>query len=51
MTHRQELQGFPDTSQISLHRSNKINLPEKQQFLLEAGKLQLRSTLSVDALC
>jgi hypothetical protein len=26
MTHRQALQGFPDTSQVSLHKNNKINL-------------------------
>jgi hypothetical protein len=25
-THRQALQGFPDTSQVSLHKNNKINL-------------------------
>jgi hypothetical protein len=27
MTHREALQGFPDTIQISLHLNNKINLP------------------------
>jgi hypothetical protein len=27
MTHRQALQGFPDTSQVSLHFYNKINFP------------------------
>jgi hypothetical protein len=26
MTHRQALQGFPDTSEVSLHKNNKINL-------------------------
>jgi hypothetical protein len=38
MTHRQALQGFPDTSQVSLHKNNKINLPVLYQFLLGAGK-------------
>jgi hypothetical protein len=27
MAHRQALQGFPDTSQVSLHKNNKINFP------------------------
>jgi hypothetical protein len=27
MTHRQALQGFPDTSQVSLHKNKEINLP------------------------
>jgi hypothetical protein len=27
MTHRQALQDFPDTSQVSLHKNNKIDLP------------------------
>jgi hypothetical protein len=27
MTHRQALQDFPDTSQVSLHKDNKVNLP------------------------
>jgi hypothetical protein len=27
MTHRQVPQGFPDTSQVTLHKNNKINLP------------------------
>jgi hypothetical protein len=27
LTHRQALQGFSDTSQVSLHKNNKINLP------------------------
>jgi hypothetical protein len=26
MTHRQALHGFPDTSRVSLHENNKINL-------------------------
>jgi hypothetical protein len=26
MTHRQVPQGFPDTSQVSLHKNNEINL-------------------------
>jgi hypothetical protein len=32
MTHRQALQGFPDTSQVSLHENNKIVLPFLQQW-------------------
>jgi hypothetical protein len=45
MTHRQALQDFPDTSQVSLHKNNKINSGPSiwQQFLLEAGKRQSRS--------
>jgi hypothetical protein len=35
---RQALQVFPHTSQVSLHKNNKINLPLLQQFLLGAGK-------------
>jgi hypothetical protein len=27
MTYRQALQDFPDTSEVSLHKNNKINLP------------------------
>jgi hypothetical protein len=27
MTHRQALQDFPDMSQVSLHKKNKINIP------------------------
>jgi hypothetical protein len=27
MSHHQELKGFPDTSQVSLHKNNKVNLP------------------------
>jgi hypothetical protein len=27
VTHRQALQGFPDTSQVSLHKNNENNLP------------------------
>jgi hypothetical protein len=27
MTHRQALQGVPDTSQVLLYKNNKINLP------------------------
>jgi hypothetical protein len=27
VTHRQALQGFPDMSQVALHKNNKINLP------------------------
>jgi hypothetical protein len=27
LTHRQALQGFPDTSQIPLYKNNKINSP------------------------
>jgi hypothetical protein len=50
MTHRQARQGFPDTNQVSLHKNNKIFLLSKQQFLPGAGKWQLRSTLSVNAL-
>jgi hypothetical protein len=50
MTHRQALQGFPDTSQVSLHKNNKINLPTFFQFLPRIGKWQLRSALSVNAL-
>jgi hypothetical protein len=38
MTHRQALQGFPDTSQISLKKNNKINLPALHKFLPGAGK-------------
>jgi hypothetical protein len=38
MTHRQALQGFLDTSQVSLHKNNKIDLPIFQQFLPGAGK-------------
>jgi hypothetical protein len=37
MTHRQALQCFPYTSQVSLHR-NKINLSILQQFLPGAVK-------------
>jgi hypothetical protein len=29
MIHRQVLQRFPDTSQVSLHKNHKINLPWK----------------------
>jgi hypothetical protein len=29
MTHRQALQDFPNTSQVSLHKNNKINLPKE----------------------
>jgi hypothetical protein len=25
-THRQALKGFPDTSQVSLHKNNKLNV-------------------------
>jgi hypothetical protein len=38
MTHRQALQGFPDKSQVSLLKNNKINSPILQQFLPGAGK-------------
>jgi hypothetical protein len=38
MTHRQVLQGFPDTSQVLLHKNNKINLRVLQQFLPGAVK-------------
>jgi hypothetical protein len=47
MTHRQELEGFPDTCLVSLHKNNKINKPI---IAVPAGKWQLRSTLSVNAL-
>jgi hypothetical protein len=33
MTHRQALQGFPDTSQASLHKNKKINKPENKEVL------------------
>jgi hypothetical protein len=50
MTHRQALQGFPDTSQVSLHNNNKINLITIKQFLPKAGTRRMLSTLSVNAL-
>jgi hypothetical protein len=50
MTHRQTLQGFSDTSQASLRKINRINLPTSKQFLPAAEKRQLRSTSSVNAL-
>jgi hypothetical protein len=34
MTHRQALQDFPDTSQVSLHKNDKVNFP-----FLEALKM------------
>jgi hypothetical protein len=46
----QALQGFPDISQASIHEDSKINLPILQQYLPRAGKWQLHSTLSEDAL-
>jgi hypothetical protein len=33
ITHRQALQYFPDTSQVSHYRNNKINLPVLQEVL------------------
>jgi hypothetical protein len=33
MTHREALQYFPDTIQVSLHKNNKINLPLLQDVL------------------
>jgi hypothetical protein len=30
MTHRQALQGFPDMSQVLLHKNNKINITTLQ---------------------
>jgi hypothetical protein len=33
MTRRQALQDFPGAIQRSFHKSNKINLPQLQQFL------------------
>jgi hypothetical protein len=50
MTHSQALQRFPHMSQVSLHKNNKIDLPMLYQFLQGAGKWQLRSTVSVNAL-
>jgi hypothetical protein len=38
ITHYQVLQGFPDTSQVLLHKNNKISKPILQQFLPVAGK-------------
>jgi hypothetical protein len=38
MTHCQALQGFPDTSQVSLHKNNKIKESILQQFLPGTGK-------------
>jgi hypothetical protein len=36
---------YPNTSQVSLRKNNKINLLVSYQFLPVAGRLQLRSTL------
>jgi hypothetical protein len=33
MIHRQALQDFPDTTQVSLYKNNKINLPILQGVL------------------
>jgi hypothetical protein len=38
MTHRQALQGFPDTSEETLHKNNKIKLILLKEFLPETGK-------------
>jgi hypothetical protein len=38
MTHRQALQGFPDTNEVLLNKINKANLSALQQFLLGTGK-------------
>jgi hypothetical protein len=43
------LQDFPNTSQVSRHKNNKMTL-FFQQFLPSSGRHQLRSTLSVNAL-
>jgi hypothetical protein len=37
MTHRQALQGFPDTSRVSLHKKNKINSSENSGSCREPG--------------
>jgi hypothetical protein len=50
MTIHQALKGFPGTSQVSLYKSNKINLPIFWQFWPGAEKWQLLSTLSVNVL-
>jgi hypothetical protein len=48
MTYCQTLRGFSDTSQVSLHKSNKIILPFFTAVL--AGSQEVtRSTLSVNA--
>jgi hypothetical protein len=33
LTHRQALQCFSDTNQVSIPKNNKMNLPVLQQFL------------------
>jgi hypothetical protein len=38
MTHRQELQGFPDMSEVSLQENNKVNLPVLYKILSGTGK-------------
>jgi hypothetical protein len=48
MTHRQALQGFPGTRQVSTYKNDKIN--DLQQFLALAGKGQLGSAFSVNSL-
>jgi hypothetical protein len=50
MTHPQALQVFPDTRQVWLHKNNKIKLPLLYQFVPGAGKWQLHSALSLNAL-
>jgi hypothetical protein len=43
--HRQVLQDFRDTSQVSLRKIYKNNFPALKQFLPTVGRWQLRSTL------
>jgi hypothetical protein len=37
MSHRHALQGFPDTSQVSLHKKKKINFPSCSSSCRELG--------------
>jgi hypothetical protein len=49
-THRQALQDPPDTSQVSLHKNNKINLLLLQEVLKMTFLWQMRSGVSVNAM-
>jgi hypothetical protein len=51
MTRHQVLLCFPDTSQVLQSKINKRNLRILYQVLPGAGKLELRSGLSMNALC